>query len=240
MLEVRLLGQFQIRIDGETVDISSRAEQSLLSYLALNAGTTFRREHLAGLFWPGSDESKAKGYLRLALWHLRKSLHETSPSSPDYFHANRISIALDPTPPLYLDSTVLENETGANLEDLLTATQAYAGELLPGFYDEWVLLERERLRAVFNRKMQSLLEKLQSISRWNDLIRQAERWISMGDHPEPAYRALILGYAKLGNRPAALAAYERCANSLMRELGIKPSEQTQALFQKIQLGRPGE
>ena len=234
MLEIRLLGQFQIRIDGKTVDISSRAEQSLLAYLVLNAGSAYRREHLAGLFWPGSDERKVKGYLRLALWRLRKTIHETVPTAPDYFQANKISIAFDAGLPYWLDSAVLENGTESGLEALHSATQVYTGELLPGFYDEWVVLERERLRAVFNRKMQRLLEQLQIARQWRDLIRQAERWISMGDHPEPAYRALILGYAELGDMPSALAAFERCVTTLEHDLGIEPSEETQTLLKKIQ------
>lgn len=234
MLEVRLLGQFQIQINGEKVDITSRAEQSLLAYLIMNTGTDFRREHLAGLFWPDSEESKAKGYLRLALWRLRKAIHEVSPSAPDYFQANKISIAFDPAQAHHLDCAVLEDESATSLEELLITTQVYTGELLPGFYDEWVLLERERLRAVFNRKMQRLLEQLQSTGRWSDLIRQAERWISMGDHPEPAYRGLILGHAELGNLSGAQSAYERCVLALQRDLGLEPSAETRTLFYKIQ------
>ena len=234
MLEVRLLGQFQIHIDGKTVTIPFRAEQSLLAYLILNAGTAFRREHLSGLLWPDSDEANAKGYLRQALWRLRKAIHECAPSAPDYFQANKISIAFDPNQPYWLDCTILLNEAQAGLEDLLSATQTYTGELLPGFYDEWVMLERERLQAVFNRQMQRLLEQLQSANRWGDLIQQAERWIFLGDHPEPAYRALILGHARSGDLSGALAAYERCAITLERDLGVKPSAETQALIQKIQ------
>ena len=234
MIEVRLLGQFQILMDGERINITSRADQSLLAYLILNAGTAYRREHLAGLFWPSSEERKAKGYLRLSLWHLRKAIHEHAPSAPDYFQANRISIAFNPRLPYWLDSAVLQDEVGNSLEDLISATQVYAGELLPGFYDEWVVLERERLRAVYNSKMQALLEQLQVAQRWRALMQQAEHWISMGDHPEPAYRALIQGYAKLGDLAGALSAYERCVISLERDLGIEPSVETQTLFQKVQ------
>jgi DNA-binding SARP family transcriptional activator len=240
MLEVRLLGQFNIRINGEIVDIPSRAEQSLLAYLMLNAGTAFRREHLAGLFWPDSDESNAKGYLRQALWRLRKSFSEAAPSTQDYFQANKISIAFDPSYPYRLDTAVLEEETGGSLEDLLTATQVYAGELLPGFYDEWAVLERERLRSIFNRKMQRLLGQIKSARRWQDLIQQAERWISMGDNPEPAYRALILGHAMQGDVSGAQVAYDRCRMIFERDLQVELSPETVMLAEKALSGKPLE
>jgi WD40 repeat protein/serine/threonine protein kinase len=240
MLEVKLLGQFQIRIDGKPVDIPSRAEQSLLAYLVLNTGTAFRREHLAGLFWPDSDEGNAKGYLRQALWRLRKSFTDTASSIPDYFQANKISIAFDPGYPYWLDTAVLEDETADSLEDILGSTQVYSGELLPGFYDEWAILEREQLRAIFNRKMHRLLEQLQSASRWQDLIQHAERWISMGDNPEPAYRALILGYAMLGDLSSAQAAYNRCRMVFERDLRVELSPETVLLAEKILSGEPLE
>lgn len=50
MLQVRLLAQFDVRVDGKRVVITSRAGQSLLAYLLLNPGATHRREKLAGMF----------------------------------------------------------------------------------------------------------------------------------------------------------------------------------------------
>ena len=52
MLQIRLLGQFDVRLDGKRIVISSRAGQSLLAYLAMTAGTSHRREKLAGTLWP--------------------------------------------------------------------------------------------------------------------------------------------------------------------------------------------
>ena len=64
MLEVRLIGKFAIECDGKPVTISSRAAQSLFAYLILNAGISYRREKLAGLFWPDATEEKARAYIR--------------------------------------------------------------------------------------------------------------------------------------------------------------------------------
>jgi len=60
MLEVLLIGKFEIKYDGGPVTISSRVAQSLFAYLILNAGTSHRREKLAGMFWPDAPEEKAR------------------------------------------------------------------------------------------------------------------------------------------------------------------------------------
>ncbi len=72
-------------MDGEPVEISSCPAQSLLAYLVLNAGTAQRREKLAGLFWPDSNESNARSNLHHALWRIRKALETTTPPSARNF-----------------------------------------------------------------------------------------------------------------------------------------------------------
>jgi DNA-binding SARP family transcriptional activator len=75
-LEVRLLGQFDLQYNGQQIIIPSRPAQSLLAYLALNAGVSHRREKLAGLLWPETTDANARGYLRKALWLIRKSFDD--------------------------------------------------------------------------------------------------------------------------------------------------------------------
>src|SRR5512134_3414977 len=73
MLEIRLLGEFNLRRNGQTVGIPSRPAQSLLAFLILTAGTVHRRERLAGLLWPEISDADARRNLRRALWHIRKA-----------------------------------------------------------------------------------------------------------------------------------------------------------------------
>jgi predicted ATPase len=118
----------------------------------------------------------------------------------------------------------------------MSVLSGYQGELLPGFYDEWVVLEREHLDSVFEHHMARLMSLLENEKRWLDILDWAERWISLGQKPEPAYRALMSAHAAKGDMSKVAATYERCVKSL-KEFGVEPSEQTRALYEKLKAGK---
>src|SRR5215510_9975661 len=106
MLEVRLLGKFEIKRDTKLITISSRPAQSLFAYLILNAGTSHRREKLAGMLWPDSLEETARDNLRHALWRMRKALE--SASSTRFLHADDLTIKFEESSEYHLDTAELE------------------------------------------------------------------------------------------------------------------------------------
>ncbi|HLO30980.1 MAG TPA: hypothetical protein VK249_17670, partial [Anaerolineales bacterium] len=89
VLEVHLLGKFEVRDGKRVINIASRPAQSLFAYLILSAGTSHRREKLAGLLWPDSLEETARDNLRHALWRMRKALEAAS--STRFLHADDVA-----------------------------------------------------------------------------------------------------------------------------------------------------
>src|SRR5262245_14050951 len=106
MLEVRLFGTFEIKHGTKAVTISSRPAQSLFAYLILSAGTSHRREKLAGLLWPDSLEETARDNLRHLLWRVRKALPKNSKA--EYILADDLSIAFNASAEYGLDAEELE------------------------------------------------------------------------------------------------------------------------------------
>ena len=239
MLEIRLLGQFDLTRNSAPVEIPSRSAQSLLAYLVLNSGIAHRREKLAGLLWPDATEANARSYLRKALWQARKSMAAGTHGGEEYLLADDISISFNPNADYWLDADAVRGKPteAMPVEEQIEAVSAYQGELLPGFYEEWVNLERERLRAVFEQKMQVLLGRLVEEGHWAETLDWGERWIALGSTPEPAYRALMVAHAAQGDNAKVAATYERCVEALREELSVEPSEQTRALFTDLRSGR---
>ena len=141
MLEARFLGKFEIRIDGTPIEIPARKAQTLLAYLLMNSADQFRREQLAGMLWPDYDESSARSKLRYSLWQLRSALGE------DFFIANKMTLAFNFESSCWVDSIELEEDTSDQLaiDQLEQLVGLYQGEFLPGFYEDWILLERDQL-----------------------------------------------------------------------------------------------
>ncbi len=230
MLEVRLLGQFEVNKEGERIDIPSRPAQSLLAYLILRAGTAHRREKLAGLLWPDSDEKNARGNLRHAIWRLRQAI------GAEYIPSDKISLSFDADREYWLDSAVVEREGQSSTDELMGDLAVYGGELLPGFYDDWTVLDRERLRAVFEGKIQTLLDKLLAEQRWQEASEWGERWIALGHVPEPAYRSMMIAAAGMGDAASVAEIYRRCEGALRMELGVEPSDRTRRAYEELSAG----
>jgi WD40 repeat protein/class 3 adenylate cyclase len=235
MLQIRLLGQFNLQLDRKRITIPSRIGQSLFAYLVMTTGTRHRREKLAGTFWPDTTEESARRNLRQELWRIRKALSAGQSGAGNYLLADEYTIAFDRNSGYWLDVAQLERPD-ADLESLTSNLSLYQGEFLPGFYEDWVVLEREQLQSVFDTKMGELLELLVGSERWTAVQEQAERWLALGSTPEPAFRALMLASGARGDMAKVSAIYQRCVAELDERLGLEPSAETRALYDGLLKG----
>lgn len=141
----RLLGRVEVTNGDITV---SRFESSrcavLLARLAMYSRRVHPREELAELLWPGSDPGASRQRLRQALFSLRTQL-----AGPEEFGqvilSDKNGIWINPA---HASNDVADFEEALGKEDYGTAKSLYCGELMPGFFDEWVVLERYRLEAL--------------------------------------------------------------------------------------------
>src|SRR5262249_52898993 len=126
---------------------------------------------------------------------------------------------------------------------LEAATTLYRGDFLDGFYldgspafEQWALLERERLRTLAIAAYQQLVDQSASAGQRDSAIAYAQRLLSLDSLHEPTHRQLMRLLAQAGQRSAALAQYESCRHLLDSELGVAPDETTTALYQQIRQG----
>jgi predicted ATPase/DNA-binding SARP family transcriptional activator len=228
MLEINLLGRFEVHLDGKAVKLDSRPTQALLAYLVLQPATAQPRDKLAGVLWPDSAEENARSSLRHALWRLRKAIGDK------YLQTDNSQITIVPGPGIRLDYSAFEADPRDQpVASLLSVVSTYHGELLPGFYEDWADLARNRIEAAFQTWIRTLLEKLIGAGRWEEVSEWSERWISFGHAPEPAFRALMQAHAARGDAAAIAATYQRCVEALSKEMGLHPSPETEALFNQL-------
>ncbi|MGC4042656.1 MAG: tetratricopeptide repeat protein [Armatimonas sp.] len=144
---IELLGWLRAENDGSLVTrFATRKTAALLARLALWPQRTHSREELAELLWPDTDFELSRTRLRQALTSLRHQLEPPGVTPGSVIIADRTHIRLNPEA---ITTDVAEFEAAIRTGKQERASMLYRGELLPGFYEDWILLERERLQACF-------------------------------------------------------------------------------------------
>ena len=124
----------------------------LLARLALFPQRTHPREELADLFWPEADLEAGRNNLKQSLAVLRRLLEPPGTAAGSVLIADRQNVRLNP---LAFSTDVGEFEAALRTGQRDLAATLYRGELLPGFYDDWVIEERERLAALWEEAQSS-------------------------------------------------------------------------------------
>ncbi|NIW37070.1 MAG: hypothetical protein GWN32_11250, partial [Gemmatimonadetes bacterium] len=237
MLELRTLGLLDIRgPDGETLQsvLSQPKRLALLAYLAAATPRRFhRRDTLLALFWPELDDRHARGALRQALTYLRRELGEGVVLSRGMEEVGIDAAALR------CDAHTFESalEDG----DEQTALELYKGTFLEGFhvsdvapeFDRWIETERRRLRRHAVEAAWRLAEGCRDSGDWAAAKLWANRAFSFAASDESQLQRLVTLLDRIGDRAAALRAYEEFAQRLARDLDAEPSPETQALIQAV-------
>jgi len=183
------------------------------------------REKLASLFWGDVSDEQARLSLRVALSTIRKELDD------HLLLADRETIQLNPDCPIWLDAREFQKTVQ---DDPEPAVELYGGDLLPDLYDDWVTVERERLRSIYIDAMLRLVQQARSESKYQRAIELARQVLLTDRANEKAYQHLIFGYLATGNRTAALKQYEECQRASRDEMEVEPSQETTALYLRAQ------
>jgi DNA-binding SARP family transcriptional activator len=223
-----LLDGFRLHIgkaglNGPAVDVP-RGAQRLVTYLGLARRPA--RPAVAGDLWPDVCEAQADSSLRSALWRLQKAapgLVDASGGTLSLAQGVRVDArdlaaraqgALDPR---------------AAVDEVLPLNLSESGELLPGWYDDWVLFQREQLRQLRLHMLDALADKLARAGRYGEAVQAAHAAVRAEPLRETAHRALVRVHLAEGNISEALRAYESFRTLLLGEMGVPPSGKMEAL-----------
>jgi DNA-binding SARP family transcriptional activator len=225
-----LLNGFRLECDDDTVRLPSSV-QRLLALVAL-APDPLTRPRIAFTLWNESTESHAYGSLRSALWRLRQLKHRVVVATEDTL-ALAPGVLVDYHHGLRLANGLLEEHADAAAISLLGGP--LAGELLPGWYDDWVLDERERYNELRLHALEALCELNLHEGRVGHAIDACLTAVRIDPLRESSHRALIRAYLTEGNRAEALRHYRRFARRLRDETGLRPSAQMDELVLALTL-----
>jgi len=154
-------------------------------------------------------------------------------------------VRLNPKADLWLDVAVFEQAYGlaqgtpgaeldtATARALQEASQLYQGDLLEGWYQDWLLCERERLQNLYLAMLDKLMSYCEAHQEYEIGLAYGARILRFDRASERTHRRLMRLHYLAGDRTAALRQYQRCVAALEDELGVKPAKRTVALYEQI-------
>lgn len=246
-LNVRLFGDF--RLARNELLLESRLPRTtllLLAYLLIFRNRHHSRDSLADLFWGGHPQPQARNCLNTALWRLRSVLEPEGTPRGTFLAANPSgAIGFNPDSSLWLDVAVFESQLdqcftqppqtmqAVKATGLAEALDLYAGDLLDGAYDDWVLRERERLRNLYLNGLGRLMSYHHCQHNFEASLACGQQILRQDPLREDVHRELMRVYVESGQRALAIRQYEACRQILAAELNISPMEETLALYAQI-------
>lgn len=217
---VHLFGGPYVVVNGRRRSVPEGSKR-LLAFVALRRGRVERRV-VAGTLWPVGGDDRAAGNLRSALWRLRSAGVEVMQC--DKWSLSLIDgVRVDVHELRAWADRVISGSPEAN--DLLCEPVAEdALDLLPGWYDDWMVLERERLRQRLLHALEAQSQELSERGLHADAVEAAIAAVNAEPLRESAQRTLILAYLAEGNWIEAQRVLDGYRRLLARELRVTPSD----------------
>jgi DNA-binding SARP family transcriptional activator len=246
-LSISLLGPPQIKLDDAPLVLhprNSARARAILLYIAAT-GRPEARERLAGLLWSDAPEKKAREYLRGELFLL-------APLKGEFWLEHDGRLALRPETcavDLVRFRQFVETSSPAP-EALDAALQLWRGHFLEGFesavessaalYVEWLQETRIQMEGLFRKTLYQLADACGRTQRRYELgLDACARLLALEPEREEVHRLKMRLLALDGQRVAALRQYDECTAALLDELGVPPSNETNALYDQIVSGELG-
>lgn len=251
-IQIDLLGGLRVRQGDQVITrFSTQKTAALLAYLAFQAsrassrGKPQPREQLIEMLWPSSALQAGRASLSMALSSLRHQLEPPGVPSATVLIADRFAVHLNPE---VVETDVARFEkamesarrTASPIERaayLREVVESYSGSLLPGFYEDWIAAEQQRLASLCYQAVHQLIRYEVRAGDATRALDHARRLVQLDPLREEAHHDLMRLLAASGQPAAALQQFREMEEILRREIGAAPSTASRQLAREIeQLG----
>jgi DNA-binding SARP family transcriptional activator len=229
-VRLRMLDGFWV-VDGQQTLSIPLSARRVVAFVALRGRSS--RAEVAGTLWPEVSDSKAQACLRTALWRLRQLSVQPLVTGDETLRVDE-SVDVDVNTLITAIRRVI-NDGECGTDQGLLPTLAAMGELLPGWYDDWVLLGRERLRQLQLHALELTAQQLTCAGRYAEAIEAAMAAVRLEPLRESATRVLIEVHLAEDNVVEAIRRLEFFERSLAAELGVEPSAELVDLVRSRQV-----
>lgn len=239
---IELFGGLQITVGERVITrFRTRKAASLLAYLAYHLPQAHPREALLEMLWPEVEPATGRNRLRMALTFLRHPLEPPGVPAGAVLIADRTSVRLNPlavTTDVSEFQTALKQVSSAESNEerarhLTQAIELYYGELLSGFYDNWVQTEQQRLTEQLLQAIRHVVACCIEMDDLNGALHYTLRAVSLDPLNEEANVDIMRLYAAADRPMEALRQYQELERLLRMELCERPSPAARQLAETL-------
>lgn len=233
MLEIRLLGPFDARLDAQPLPaLRTRKGHQLLALLALRHSREVQREWLAATLWPESQVEQAFANLRRTLTDLRVAL---GPVRDALTAPTPHSLRLEAINEVWVDVAEFKAQLRKGRPDSLReAVALYRGPLLEDWLEEWIIPEREACEQSCLRALETLAREAVDSQDWTEAVRWLKQLTALDPLQEEAQCLLMEALAQNNDFASATLVYREYRELLRREMNVVASPKMTTRFRQIQ------
>ncbi len=236
MVTIRLFGHARYEVDGVIAPFKAPPRAiAMLAYLIVHQAMPVTRNYLAELLWPDDEIEIARGKLRRHVHVVVQSLPHAA-KSPPYVLTTMQTVRWNPAADAVVDVLAFSAALRAGRCD--EATRWYSGNFLESFFDDWVIAERERLRAAQLDALGALIQRLRGENDVTGALSCVDRMLELDPWREDAVRLQMALRVKLGDRGGAAAVFRAFVERLNAELDVDPTPETRAVYDALLRGEP--
>jgi DNA-binding SARP family transcriptional activator len=224
VLRLQLLDGFYLEADGRE-QVLSASSRRLVAHLALRGRPS--RASVAGQLWPEVSEEHAHGSLRAALHRLQAACPRVVRYASGALWLDDV-IQVDVREVTRWAHRMISRD--GDFDAAPAPPSTYASELLPGWYEEWVLQEREQFRQLRLHALEVLCDRLAAAGCFGEALYAGHSALREEPLRESAHRAVIRVHLAEGNLVEALRQFQRYREHLRAEIGIEPTKLITDLF----------
>nr|WP_053719022.1 BTAD domain-containing putative transcriptional regulator [Saccharothrix sp. NRRL B-16348] len=241
-MEVRLLGEVAVLVDGRGLDLGPARQRCVLAALAVDVGRVVSVDVLTERVWGERPPRRARATLVSYLSRLRQVLaavgaaHVVRAAGGYSLEAGRSAVDLHVFHDLCARARAGDDRQRVAL--LEEALGLWRGEALSGLDGDWSATERDRLHQLRLNAEHDLADALLRLGHGEDLL--AGLSASVADHPldERVAGQYLLALYRAGRAADALEHYRRVRERLVEELGTDPGRALQELHRRILTADP--
>lgn len=224
-INFKLFGNPIILEDEKEIYLPPGKVSALLYYILLKKVVS--RDEVAAIFWPLSNETRAKVSLRNAIYKIKKAFSEDIIDTP-----NKSILSINESAKIFVDCLEFEKDPINNLN-------LYRGEFLGSLYikdcpnfEYWVLEQKNYYKDIYINSLKLKISDDFENKNFNQLETNITSLIGLESFDEYGYIYLFKLYQSRGRYDKIINEYYKFQKLLDDELGIEPSNEIKDIYKE--------